>query len=127
MLVLDPIYPEMAEEEFPAYDWTNFYGTLKEEIPEYVPPQLESELIIWIFVDALYTDDNRVNHRSRIGFTIYGYSNKQGGCKSNIFGSEFVAMTIACEYARGLRCKLRTFVIPGNNPTFVHGDNLSIL
>ena len=47
--------------------------------------------------------------------------------KHPLFGSEFVAMRIATEQIRIVRCKLRSFGIPINEPTFVYGDNKSVL
>jgi hypothetical protein len=43
------------------------------------------------------------------------------------FGSEFVAMKQASEYIRGLRYKLRMMGITVDEPTFVFGDNHSVL
>ena len=36
-------------------------------------------------------------------------------------------MRQCCEYVRGLRYKLRMMGIPVNNPTFIYGDNQSVL
>ena len=75
-----------------------------------------------------------MTRRSRTGFivylnstTIYWLSKKQGSCEISTFGSEFVAMRQCCEYVRGLRYKLRMMGIPVNNPTFIYGDNQSVL
>ena len=38
-----------------------------------------------------------------------------------------MAMKQCCEYVRGLRYKLRMMGIPVTNPTFVYGDNQSVL
>ncbi len=58
---------------------------------------------------------------------IYWMSKRQGGVETATFGSEFVAMKQACEYIRGLRYKLRMMGIPVDEPTFVFGDNQSVL
>ena len=58
---------------------------------------------------------------------IYWYSKKQGGTEGSTFGSEFVAMKTACEYVKGLRYSLRMVGIPVRNPTFLYGDNKSVL
>eukprot|EP00980_Cylindrotheca_fusiformis_P025547 scaffold14026_cov110-Cylindrotheca_fusiformis.AAC.1 len=42
-------------------------------------------------------------------------------------GSEFKAMKQATEYVRGLRYKLRMMGIPCAEPTYVYGDNKSVL
>jgi hypothetical protein len=54
-------------------------------------------------------------------------SKKQTSCKTSTFGSEFIAMKQATEYARGLRYKLRMMGMTVNKPTFVFGDNQSVL
>ena len=54
-------------------------------------------------------------------------SKKQASCEVSTFGSEFTAMKQALEYARGLRYKLRMFGIPVDEPSFVFGDNKSVL
>ena len=78
--------------------------------------------------------DCKLTRKSRTGFIvflnsspIYYYSKKQGSCEISTFGSEFVAMKQCCEYVKGLRYKLRMMGIPVSNPTFIHGDNRSVL
>jgi len=85
------------------------------------------------FVDSDHTGDH-ITRRSRTGFMIflncapiYWYSKKQTSCKTSSFGAEFIAMKTCCEYIRGLRYKLRMMGIPVNLPTFVFGDNRSVL
>ena len=43
------------------------------------------------------------------------------------FGAEFIAMKQCCEYLRGLRYKLRMLGIPVEGPSFIFGDNQSVL
>ena len=54
-------------------------------------------------------------------------SRKQTSCETSTFGSEFCALKQATEYARGLRYKLRMMGIPCDEPTYVYGDNQSVL
>ncbi len=61
------------------------------------------------------------------GAPIYWSSKKQTSCKTSTFGSEFVAMKQATEYVRGLRYKLGMMGITVDEPTFVFGDNQSVL
>jgi hypothetical protein len=86
-----------------------------------------------IFVDSDHAGD-LVTRRSRTGFVvflncapIYWSLKKQTSCKTSTFGSEFVAMKKAMEYARGLRYKLRMIGMTVDKPTFVFGDNQSVL
>ena len=84
-------------------------------------------------VDSDHAGDS-VTQRSRTGFIIklnsapiYWMSKKQSGVETSSFGSEFIAMKQCCEYIRGLRYKLRMLGIPVDDPTFIFGDNKSVL
>ena len=57
----------------------------------------------------------------------YWMSKKQACVESSSFGSEFIAMKQCCEYIRGLRYKLRMMGIPCELPTYIYGDNQSVL
>ena len=58
---------------------------------------------------------------------VYWWSKKQTSVETSSFGSEFVAMKQCCEYLRGLRYKLRMMGIPCDEPTYIYGDNQSVL
>ena len=58
---------------------------------------------------------------------IYWFSKKQTSVETSSFGSEFCAMKQCCEYIRGLRYKLRMMGISVDLPTYVFGDNQSVL
>ena len=84
-------------------------------------------------VDADHASDTMMR-RSRTGFLvylncapIYWWSKKQNSVESSSFGSEFIAMKQCCEYVRGLRYKLQMMGIPCEDPTFIFGDNQSVL
>ena len=84
-------------------------------------------------VDADHAADT-MNRRSRTGFLvylnsalIYWMSKKQAGIETSSFGSEFTAMKQRTEYIRGLRYKLRMMGIPVDAPTYIFGDNQSVL
>ena len=84
-------------------------------------------------VDADHAADT-VTRRLRTGFlihlncaTVYCFSKNQTSVDSSSFGSEFVAMKQCCEYLRGIRYKLRMMGIPCEGPTYISGDNQSIL
>ena len=89
--------------------------------------------VISALVDADHASDT-VTRRSRTGFLVYlnssltyWFSKKQNSCESSTFGSEFIAMKQCCEYLRGLRYKLRMMGIPVTGPSFIRGDNQSVL
>ncbi|KAL7528322.1 hypothetical protein ACHAXR_005938, partial [Thalassiosira sp. AJA248-18] len=137
-MVFDPSEPEVDLSLFPKEDWSySIYSTpgseLKEELPADMPDPLGKQFTMRVFVDADHAGDN-VTRRSRSGFIvflnnapIYWMSKKQTSCETSTFGSEFVAMKQASEYVKGLRYKLRMFGIPVLEPTFIFGDNQSVL
>ena len=58
---------------------------------------------------------------------VFVYSKKKGSYEMSIFSSEFIVMTSCCEQLRGLRHECRMFGIPVKHPSYVFGDNQSIL
>ena len=77
---------------------------------------------------------NVVTQRSRTGFIIflnnspiYWMSKKQQSIETSSFGTEFIAMKQYTECVRGLRYKLRMMGIPCDGPSYVYGDNQSVL
>lgn len=133
-LVFDPSYPDINFDEYELnHDWTKFYGSVKEDIPENAPESLGKEFIMRAYVDADHAGD-KLTRRSRTGYIvflnmapIYWLSKKQATIETSTFGSEFIAMKQCCEFVRGLRYKLRMMGIPVNEPTFIRGDNKSVL
>jgi hypothetical protein len=125
-----PVQPDLnlfkrADWSFSPYDGE----TLKEEFPADMPQPLGPSMTMRVFVDG-----DQLTHRSRTGFIIflnnapiYWSSKKPNSCETSNFGSEFVAMKQATEYVRGLRYKLRMMGITVDEPTFVFGDNQSVL
>ncbi len=55
------------------------------------------------------------------------FSKKQAIVETSVFGAEFVAMKVGVEHARSLRYKLRMMGIPLDGPTYVFGDNMSVI
>ena len=51
----------------------------------------------------------------------------QATIETSVFGAEFVAMKIGIEHSRSLRYKLRMMGIPLDGPTYVFGDNMSVI
>ena len=135
VMVFDPTEPEIDQSQFPTQDWSaSAYGECKEEVPSNAPKPRGLGFTSRAFVDSDHAGDT-VTRRSRTGFIIflnsapiYWYSKKQGsGIETSSFGAEFIAMKNCCEYIRGLRYKLRMMGIPVDLPTFVFGDNQSVL
>ena len=134
VIVLDPTYPDIDLSEFnDGADWTNFYGNVKEAIPENRPKPRGKTLVIRMFVDSDHAGDKLVR-RSRTGFIIYlnnapiiWYSKRQGTIETSVFGAEFVAMKVGLETCRGLRYKLRMMGVPLDEPVYCYGDNMSVI
>jgi hypothetical protein len=55
------------------------------------------------------------------------FSKRQPTVESSVFGAEFVAMKNGIETFRGLRYKLRMMGVALSGPTFVYGDNMSVV
>ena len=135
-LVYDPSDPVVDENDFERRDWASSeFGHVegKEEFPANMPEPRGHSFIMRANVDADHASDT-VSRRSRTGFLIYlncalvyWWSKKQTSVESSSFGSQFVAMKQCCEYIRGLRYKLRMMGIPVEGPTYIYGDNQSVL
>ena len=75
-----------------------------------------------------------MTRQSHTGYFVYlnsalicWHSKKQTSVETSSFGSENMAMKHATEYIRGLRYTLRMMRISLNCPTYVKGDNKSVL
>ena len=85
------------------------------------------------FVDSDHAGDS-ITRRSRSCFIIflnsapiYWFSKKQTSVETSTFGSKFITMKQCCEYVQGLCYKSRMMGIPFELPTYVFGDNKSVL
>ena len=134
VMVFDPTEPDIDMNEFQKEDWSATpYGDSNEDIPANALPPKGIGFTMRAFVDSDHAVD-LVTQRSRTGFIIYlnsapiyWFSKKQTSVETSSFGSEFIAMKQCCEYVRGLRYKLRMMGIPVEGPTYVFGDNKSVL
>ena len=84
-------------------------------------------------VDSDHAGD-KATRQSCNGFMIFcnmalinWLSKKQPTVETAVFGAEFVAMKHGVETLRGLRYKLRMMGVPIAGPTFVYGDNMSVI
>ena len=105
----------------------------KDEVLSNMPDLRGLGFVMRAKVDADHASDT-ITRCSRTGFLVYlnrapisWWSKKQNSVESSSFGSEFIAMKQCCEYVRGLRYKLRMMGIPCEDPTFIYGDNQSVL
>lgn len=132
-LPLDPTYPVIDMSVFKDCDWKHFYGEATEAIPPNAPDARGKEVDLRLFVDSDHAGDKRTR-RSRTGYFIYlnmapiaWFSKKQGTIETSVFGAEFVAMKVGMEALRGLRYKLRMMGVPLSGPSYIYGDNMSVI
>jgi len=132
-LVFDPCYPDVDETKFMDCDWKEFYGDVTEALPHDAPEPLGKMVDLRLMVDSDHAGD-KLTRRSRTGFLIFvnnaivdWLSNKQPTIESSVFGAEFVAMKHGMEKLRGLRYKLRMMGVPISGPSYIFGDNMSVI
>ena len=58
---------------------------------------------------------------------IDSYSKKQATVETSVFGAEFVALKLSVEHLRSIRYKLRMMGVPVDEPSYVFGDNMSVI
>ena len=61
------------------------------------------------------------------GALIMWKSKKQPTIKTSVFGAKFMAMTHGMETLHGLRYKLCMMGVPLPGPSYIYGDNMSII
>jgi hypothetical protein len=132
-MVFDPTYPNIDMSVFKQCDWGEFYGNVSELVPGDAPPPLGREVDLRLFVDSDHAGDH-LARRSRTGFFIFmnmapilWLSRKQATIETSVFGAEFVAMKQGMETMRGLRYKLRMMGVPLSGPSYLYGDNMSVI
>ena len=106
---------------------------IEEALPPNAPKPLGKHVNLRMFVDSDHAGD-KADRRSRTGFLIYmnlaliqWYSKKQATVEGAVFGAEFVAMKTGMEILRGVRYKLRMMGVDIDGPTYICGDNQSVI
>jgi hypothetical protein len=86
-----------------------------------------------LFVNLSHADD-KLTCQSRSGYFIFinmapvaWLSKKQVMIESSVFGAEFVAIKHGVEHIRGLRYKLQMIGIPVTRPTYIYGNDMSVI
>jgi hypothetical protein len=132
-MVFDPSYPEIDEGVFVNCDWKDYYPGAKEQISPNAPEPRGKEVDLRMYVDSDHAGD-QTTRRSRTGYIIYvnsapviWHSKKQTRVETSVFGAEFCAMTQGIERLRGLRYKLRMMGVEISGPSYVYGDNMSVI
>jgi hypothetical protein len=113
--------------------WKYMYGDVKEMIPPDAPAPRGKEVDLRLFVDSDHAGEP-FTRRSRTRYVIYlnmapimWFSKHQPTVESSVFGAEFLAMKNGIETCHGLRYKLRMMGVTLSGPTFVYGDNMSVV
>jgi hypothetical protein len=114
-------------------DWKSMYGDVKEMIPSDAPVPRVKEVDLRLFVDSDHSGE-QFTGRSRTGFVIYlnmapivWFSKSHPTVESSVFGAEFVAMNNGIETWCGLHYKLIMMGVALSGPTYVYGDNMSVV
>jgi hypothetical protein len=132
-VVFDPTYPDVDMRAFINTDLKPIYGDVKKETPQNYPVTREKEIDIRLFVDSDHAGEH-FTRRSRTGFVIYmnmapimWLSKRQPTVESSVFGAKCVAMKNGIETTRGLRHELRVMGVAIEGPTYVYGNNISVV
>ena len=133
-MAFDPSYPEIRESAFnKKADWSEFYHEAKEAIPANAPPARGKPVDLRLLTDSDHAGD-KSNRRSRTGFLVFlnmscidWLSKQQATVERAVFGAEFVALNHGIENVRGIRYKLRMMGVELLGPTYIYGDNMSVI
>ena len=106
---------------------------MTEAIPPNAPDPRGKSVDLRMWVDSDHTGD-KMTRRSHTGYFIFlntalidWLSKKQATIEGSVFGAEFVAMKTGVEALRGIRYKLRMMGVPLTGPTYIYGDNMSVI
>ena len=102
-------------------------------IPPNAPDPRGKSVYLHMWVDSDHAGD-KVTRRSRAGYFIFlntalinWLSKKQATIQGSVFGAEFVAMKTGVEALRGIRYKMLMMGVPLTGPTYVYGNNMSVI
>ena len=133
-LVIDTSYPWIDMSEFKSnYNLSPFYGGGQEAKPMDSPYPLGKDITLRMFFDSDHAED-KSDRRSRTGFMVFvnmeminWHTRKQAHVECAVFGAKFVAMKQGVEALRGIRFKLQMMGVKIDVPTYVYGDNMSVI
>ena len=132
-IVFDLNYPDIDMSVFKQCDSKEFYGDVREPVPLNAPEPCGCDVDLRMFVDSDHAGD-KLTHCSRTGFIIYlnsspivWYLKKQATIETSVFGTKFMAMKQGVEALRGLCYKLCMMGIEISGPSYIYGDNMSVI
>ena len=125
--------PDYSHYEVLPCNWGHIYHPCSEEIPQHMPEPRGKPVLMTTFVDANLLHD-MVTGRSCTGIIhmlnktpIEWFSKRQNTVETATYGSEFVAARIAVDQIVDLRYTLRMLGVPVTGPSWMFGDNLSVV
>ena len=106
---------------------------MNKAIPPNAPDPRVNYVDLHMWVDSDHAGD-KMTRRSRTGYFIFlntalidWLSKKKATIEGSVFGAEFDAMKTGVEALRGIRYKLHMMGVPLTRPTYVYGDNMSVI
>ena len=133
-LFFDPTYLDIDFDTFnDGAEWKTFYGDVTKAIPPNAPNPRGKSVDLRMWVDSDHAGD-KMTRRSLTGYFIFlntalidWLSKKQATIEGSVFGAEFVAMKTGVEALRGIRYKMRLMDVPLTGPTYIYGNNMSVI
>ena len=131
---IDTDEPDTSRIPHREYDWTHScYGNPEEEIPEDMPKPLGKRVITSHYKDAnLYHDF--ITGKAVTGILhffnktpIDWWTKLQATVETATFGSEYVSARTCVEQIMDLRLTLRYLGVPVEGPSFMFGDNQTVV
>ena len=125
--------PDYSQYKTTPANWGHVYGDCREDIPSDMPVPKGKPVLTTSFVDANLMHDVTTG-RSCTGVIhmlnktpIEWFSKRQNTVETATYGSEFVAARIAVDQIIDLRYSLRMLGVPLTGPSWMFGDNLSVV
>jgi hypothetical protein len=132
-MAYNPSYPTIDMNVFKPNDWKSFHGNVEESIPSNAPEKRGKDVDLRLYVDSDHAGEKRTR-RSHTGFFVFmntalvqWFSKQQVTVETAVFEAEFVVMKIGMESLRGLRYKLRMMGVGISGPSYIYGDNMSVI
>ena len=114
-------------------EWKTLYGDVTKAIPPNAPDPRGKSVDLRMWADSDHAGD-KMTMQSCTGYFIFlntalidWLSKKQATIEDSVFGAEFVAMKTGVEALRGIRYKLRMMGVPLTGPTYIYGNNMSVI
>ena len=133
-MFLDLSYSDINIYDFKSDEnWTDFYGYAIEAKPHNAPKPLGKNIDLRMFVVSDHAGD-KMNCCSSNGYMIFmnksmidWHIKKHATVESAVIESEFVAIKQGVKALRRIRYKLRMMGIEISGPTYIYGDNISVV